>query len=117
MIKEVNCQKALEYEYPPDGGKTPVLDAYDGCQLNCPYCFQWRDPKWNQTIQVKANLPEILTQELADWDPADTLYVGSRSDPYMPLEGKYRLTRQILTVLLEHGGLTGRYRFVSQIWR
>jgi DNA repair photolyase len=52
---------------------------------------------------VKTNLPEILTQDLAGWDPAQTLYVGSRGDPYMPLEAKYRLTRQILRVLLEHG--------------
>jgi DNA repair photolyase len=103
MIKEVNCQQAIDYEYQPDGGKTPVVDAYDGCQLKCPYCFQWQDPGWNRHILVKTNLPEILTQELAGWDPAQTLYVGSRGDPYMPLEGKYRLTRKILRVLLEHG--------------
>ena len=34
-------ETAIGYEYPPDGGKVPVLDAYDGCQLGCPYCFQW----------------------------------------------------------------------------
>ncbi len=103
MIKEIICEKAIDTEYQPDGGKTPVVDAYDGCQLKCPYCFQWADSEWNKQIWVKINLPDILTQELAGWDPAQTLYVGSRSDPYMPLEGKYRLTRQILRVLLEHG--------------
>lgn len=103
MIKEILCQKAIEYEYPPDGGMTPVLDAYDGCQINCPYCFQWRDPAWNKNILVKTNFPEVLAQELVAWDPSQTLYVGSRGDPYMPLEGKYRLTRRILQVLLAHG--------------
>ncbi len=103
MIKEIICEKAIDTEYQPDGGKTPVVDAYDGCQLKCPYCFQWADSEWNKQIWVKINLPDILTQELAGWDPAQTLYVGSRSDPYMPLEGKYRLTRQILRVLLKHG--------------
>ncbi len=103
MIKEIICQNAIDYEYPPDGGKTPVLDGYDGCQLNCPYCFQWRDPAWNQDILVKTNFLEVLEQELATWDTAETLYVGSRGDPYMPLEGKYRLTRRILQVLLAHG--------------
>ena len=103
MIKMIACQKAVDYEYQPDGGKTPILDAYDGCQLNCPYCFQWQDPSWNKDILVKINFLDVLAQELADWDPAQTLYVGSRSDPYMPLEGRYRLTRSILQFLLARG--------------
>lgn len=102
MIKEVACQTAVDYEYPPDGGKVPVLDAYDGCQLNCPYCFQWQNQPWNQDLLVKTNLPEILTRELETWDPAQTLYIGSRSDPYMTLESRYRLTRRILQILYTH---------------
>ncbi len=103
MIKEILCTTAIEYEHQPDGGKTPVIDAYDGCQLYCPYCFQWRDPTWNQDILVKTNLPEILERELANWDTSQTLYVGSRSDPYMPLESKYRLTRRTLQVVQQLG--------------
>jgi DNA repair photolyase len=102
MIKEIICEKAIDYEYPPDGGKVPVIDAYDGCQLCCPYCFQWQDQSWNQDILVKTNLPDILTQELETWDPTQTLYVGSRGDPYMALEGQYRLTRRTLQVLRAH---------------
>ncbi len=100
MIKEITCEKAIDCEYQPDGGSTPVLDAYDGCQLNCPYCFQWNDPAWNRDILVKTNFPEALERELEGWDPARTLYVGSRGDPYMPLESRYRLTRRILEILL-----------------
>lgn len=102
MIKEINCEKAIDYEYQPDGGKTPVIDAYDGCQLSCPYCFQWQDPNWNREILVKTNFPEILARELETWDTSQTLYIGSRSDPYMPLEGQYRLTRKTIKVLLAH---------------
>ncbi len=103
MIKEILCQKAIESESQPDGGSTPVLDAYDGCQLRCPYCFQWRDPAWSQPILVKTNFLEILEQELAGWDPSQTLYIGSRSDPYMKLENRYRLTRGIFQALLARG--------------
>jgi len=99
VIKETICETAIDYEYPPDGGKVPVIDAYDGCQLHCPYCFQWEDETWNRNILVKTNLPEILAQELDGWDTTQALYVGSRSDPYMALEGKYRLTRRTLQVL------------------
>lgn len=103
MIKEILCQKAIDCEYQPDGGSTPVLDAYDGCTLQCPYCFQWQDPDWSRDILVKTNFPVVLARELEGWDPSQTLYVGSRSDPYMPLEGKYHLTRAILKMLLARG--------------
>jgi DNA repair photolyase len=103
MIKETLCGTAIDYEYPPDGGKVPVIDAYDGCQLNCSYCFQWRDQGWNRDILVKTNLPAVLARELDTWDAAQTLYVGSRSDPYMALESRYRLTRQILQLLWTRG--------------
>jgi DNA repair photolyase len=103
MIREITCETAIGYEYPPDGGQVPVIDAYDGCQLRCPYCFQWQDQTWNQNILVKTNLPEVLAQELETWDATQALYVGSRSDPYMALEGQYRLTRRTLQVLQAHG--------------
>jgi sulfatase maturation enzyme AslB (radical SAM superfamily) len=64
MTKQVVCGTAIGYEYPPDGGKVPVIDAYDGCQLCCPYCFQWQDQTRNQDILIKTNLPEILAHEL-----------------------------------------------------
>lgn len=102
MIKEVTCETAIDYEYPPDGGKVPVIDAYDGCQLSCPYCFQWQDQNWNRNILVRTNLPEILTKELDTWDTTQALYVGSRGDPYMTLEERYRLTRKTLQVLHAH---------------
>lgn len=103
MIKEITCETAIDYEYPPDGGKVPVLDAYDGCQLNCPYCFQWQNQPWNKDLLVKTNFPEILSHELDNWDVTQTLFVGSRSDPYTPLEGRYRLTHQTLQVLFTRG--------------
>lgn len=99
MIKEITCETAIDYEYPPDGGKVPVLDAYDGCQLRCPYCFQWQNQPWNQDLFVKTNFPEVLNHELDTWDSTNMLYIGSRSDPYMPLESRYRLTRRTLQLL------------------
>jgi DNA repair photolyase len=102
MKREVICQNAIDYEYPPDGGKVPVIDAYDGCQINCPYCFQWNDPSWNHTILVKTNLPEVLDQELKTWNPAEAVYVGSRGDPYQPLEDEYGLTRRTLEIIRQY---------------
>ena len=72
----------------------------DGCQVNCPYCFQWNDPVWNHTILVKTNLPDVLAQELTNWDHSAAVYVGSRGDPYQPLEQVYGLTRRTLEVII-----------------
>jgi DNA repair photolyase len=99
MVREIVCETTIDFEYPPDGAKLPVIDPYDGCQLCCPYCFQWRDQDWNKEILVKTNLPEMLVQELKDWDLTQPLYVGSRCDPYMPIEQHYQLTRRTLQVL------------------
>ncbi len=102
MKREILCQTAIDYEYPPDGGKVPVIDPYDGCQINCPYCFQWNDPSWNSTILVKTNLPDVLAQELKTWDYSQAVFVGSRGDPYQPLEEDYGLTRRTLDVIRQH---------------
>jgi DNA repair photolyase len=102
MLREITCQTTIDYEYPPDGGKVPVLDPYDGCSLRCPYCFQWEDTTWNQEILAKTNFPEMLTQELKEWDVTQPLYIGSRCDPYMPIEERYQLTRKTIQVLQAH---------------
>jgi DNA repair photolyase len=102
MLREMTCETTIDYEYPPDGGKVPILDPYDGCSLRCPYCFQWGDATWNQEILVKTNFPEMLTRELKGWDATQALYIGSRCDPYMPIEERYQLTRKTIQVLQAH---------------
>ena len=48
------------------------------------------------------NAPEVLRQELAKskWQ-GEAIAIGTASDPYEPAESQYKLTRQILEVLLE----------------
>lgn len=103
MIREVLCKVAIDQETQPDGPTVAVVDAYDGCQLACPYCFQWEDPSWSQDILVKTNVVEVLVDQLRSWDRTVPIYIGSRGDPYMALEARYRLTRQLLQQLRLHG--------------
>lgn len=102
MIVERRVMTALDVERPPGCEPLTVLDAYDGCLLDCPYCFQRSDSSWNKDVVVKTNIVDALSTELADWPKDALICVGSRSDPYMPLERKYRLTRQCLQLLNEH---------------
>lgn len=76
------------------------IDAYNGCQLQCPYCFQMNGPEWSRTIQIRTNIADVLKEELHSLPEPDTeLFIGSLSDPYMDLEKEYALTRNILEVL------------------
>ena len=99
MLKEIVVDRAVTYEYPPDGTTVPIIDPYDGCTLKCPYCFQLNDEDWNRHIQVKQNIADLLPQELIHWNKEKTVYLGSRCDPYMELERSYQLTRKCLMEL------------------
>jgi DNA repair photolyase len=46
-------------------------------------------------------MPELVRRDLDDWPREEPVHVGSRCDPYMPLEGRYRLTRNCLIALSE----------------
>lgn len=88
------------YEGQPDGGKVPIIDPYNGCELCCPYCFQYGG-NWNRDIYVHTNIAEILHDKLSSWNKKNEIYIGSKCDPYMPIEVKYGLTRKCLAALSE----------------
>lgn len=99
MLKEVYAKEAITFEYPPDGGTIPIIDHYDGCTIGCPYCFQRNDLNWNKDLIIKLNMPELIKEELKDWDKEKPIYIGSKCDPYMEIEKKYELTRKCLIEL------------------
>lgn len=101
MIKEVFAQELITFEYPPDGGIIPIIDPYNGCTMGCPYCFQRNDQNWNKDLIIKLNIPQLINEQLKDWDIEKTIYIGSKCDPYMEIEKKYELTRKCLIALSE----------------
>ena len=76
-----------------------IIDPYDGCTIKCPYCFQMTDSNWNKDIIVKLNMPELIKNNLNNWNRKETIYMGSRCDPYHEIERKYELTRNCLIEL------------------
>ena len=83
-----------------------TLNPYRGCTHGCHYCFARRyqpqlemEPgdEFSSVVLVKVNLPEVLRAELArrSWDN-ELVAVGTATDPYQPIEGRYRLTRRSL---------------------
>ncbi|MCE2464710.1 MAG: radical SAM protein [Dehalococcoidia bacterium] len=85
------------------------LNPYQGCAHDCHYCFARRyhylmdlnpDSDFSGSVLIKTNLPELLTRQVSSpsWK-RETIAIGTSTDPYQPIEGKYRLTRRCLEVL------------------
>lgn len=85
------------------------LNPYRGCVHGCHYCFARRfhyvlelDPSadFAGLIFVKVNAPEALALQVSapSWR-REQVAIGTATDPYQPIEGKYRLTRRCLEVL------------------
>jgi len=85
------------------------LNPYMGCAHRCTFCyvrgFEHRadrpsDDRYGRSIRVKINVAQVLACELRrpSWQ-REAIAVGAATDPYQPVEGRYRLTRQCLTVM------------------
>ncbi len=88
------------------------LNPYRGCVHGCHYCFARRyhsyydlnvGDDFTGVIIVKTNVAEVLRQELSrrSWR-REPVAVGTATDPYQPIEGKYRLTRQCLEAFADY---------------
>jgi len=87
-----------------------TLNPYRGCTHACHYCFARRyqtqfelgpDDHFSSVIFVKINLVDVLRKELdkPSW-VREQVALGTATDPYQPIEGHYKLTRQSLEALL-----------------
>lgn len=101
---ETTCKTALSPSRLP--GLDYSLNPYRGCSHQCAYCYVpsiLRIPKtdWQNHIQIKTNIPNILSKELKRKKPG-TVGISTVTDPYQPLENQYHLTRYCLEQLLKH---------------
>lgn len=104
-VRETRCSTLLHrLEYRSSTGYTANL--YKGCTHGCVYCYApslTRDERgWGSYVDAKLNAPEVLERELRGLRK-DQVFLSSASDPYQPVEAKYRLTRRCLEVLLRRG--------------
>lgn len=107
--EEIHCRSALNPVKGMPFGWT--LNPYRGCTHGCHYCFARRyhsqfemnsGDEFASVILIKVNLPEVLRRELDR--PAwrrELVALGTATDPYQPIEGYYKLTRQALEALCE----------------
>jgi DNA repair photolyase len=90
-------------------GFTWSLNPYTGCAHQCVFCYArgthaYRDldgvREWGSALTAKVNLAAVLRADLArSTYRGDEIAIGTATDPYQPLEGRYRLMRGILAAL------------------
>lgn len=88
------------------------LNPYRGCVHQCHYCFARPTHRYfdlgvgedfSGIVFVKTNLPEVLAAELArDTWRQEQVAVGTATDPYQPIEARYRLTRRSLELFARY---------------
>lgn len=85
-----------------------TLNLYSSCSFNCLYCYI-RGSKYGtnlaNSLSAKINSIEVLDRQLynrAKKNQYGIIALSSATDPYMPIEEEYKLTRQALEVILKH---------------
>lgn len=93
----------------PDISFDRSVNPYRGCEHGCVYCFARPTHAYmglspgldfESKLFVKEGAAELLERELsaAGYQPR-TIAMGTNTDPYQPIERRFRLTRSILEVL------------------
>src|SRR5829696_4712964 len=111
---EIRTKSALNKV--PGGSRVPfnwTVNPYRGCSHACAYCFarpthEYLDlnarEDFEREIIVKVNVPEVLRAELArpSWK-GETVAMGTNTDPYQWVEGRYKLMRGIWEAFRDAG--------------
>src|SRR5271157_5842440 len=109
-VIEIRIKSALVRSKIP--GVDYVINPYLGCGHGCRYCYavfmkkyarRFPGQPWGSFVEAKVNIAEVLRRELARKRQRGRALLSSVCDPYQPVEGKYRLTRQCLEALRDYG--------------
>ena len=111
VFEETDTRSIISHNDSPDVSFDHSLNCYRGCIHGCTYCFSRPTHEYlgygagtdfDRKIVVKVNAPELLRKELMkpSWKGEEIVF-SFTSDPYIPLEAHYKLTRRCLEVCAE----------------
>jgi DNA repair photolyase len=108
-VQEVPARRIITRNDSPDIGFDRSINPYRGCEHGCIYCFARPTHAFlglspgldfETKLFAKTNAAQALERELADPSyRVDTIAIGTNTDPYQPIERRYRIMRRILEVL------------------
>lgn len=111
IFEESETRSIINQVDSPDVHMTHTVNVYRGCPHACTYCFSrptheylgWgAGTDFERKLVVKVRAPELLRAELMkpSWKGSEIAF-SFTSDPYVPLEFNYRLTRRCLEICHE----------------
>jgi DNA repair photolyase len=110
-VTEETARSIIARNDSPDIPFAQSINPYRGCEHGCIYCYARPSHGYlnlsagldfETKLFAKTNAVERLRAELAR--PAYTVQpitLGANTDPYQPIEKRYRLTRELLRVFVE----------------
>jgi DNA repair photolyase len=111
IFEETETRSIISTNDSPDVAFDHSVNCYRGCVHGCTYCFSRPTHEYlgygagtdfERKIIAKVHAPELLRKELTkpSWK-GDEIVFSFTSDPYIPLEANYKLTRRCLEVCAE----------------
>jgi len=111
IFEELATKKIITKAWSSDFGHRFTVNCYRGCIHACTYCFarQYHEylgygagTDFETKIVVKPNAPSLLREELKRTrEKMNHIDFSFATDPYLPLEASYELTRKCLEICAE----------------
>lgn len=111
IYEELATKKIITKAWSSDFGHRYTVNCYRGCIHACTYCFarQYHEylgygagTDFETKIVVKPNAPILLREELKRTrEKMNHIDFSFATDPYLPLEASYELTRKCLEICAE----------------
>ena len=109
-VIEEHPKTILSFNRSPDIAFDRSINAYRGCEHGCVYCYARPSHAFHDLspgldfetkLFAKPQAAELLRRTLAKpgYKPAP-IAMGTNTDPYQPIEARYRITRAVLKVCL-----------------
>ena len=110
-VIEERARTIISFNQSPDIPFDRSINAYRGCEHGCVYCYARPSHAYHDLspgldfetkLFAKPNAAALLRETLAKpgYRPKP-IAMGTNTDPYQPIEERYRITRQVLEVCLE----------------
>ena len=109
MVQEERAKSIISSNTSPDIGFDQSINPYRGCEHGCVYCYARPTHAFlglsagldfETKLFAKVNAPELLEKELAKPGyVVKTIALGTNTDPYQPIERRYRIMRRLLEIL------------------
>ncbi len=108
-VQEETARQIITRNQSPDISFDRSINPYRGCEHGCAYCFARPTHAYmglspgldfETRLFAKPNAARLLEKELArPGYQVRTMAIGTNTDPYQPIERRYRIMREILEVL------------------